>query len=154
MTKSELIEWISKEIKSRNQGDSFLIMGATDDEIDIPELVGFFKYNYIDLSEVKRGDIKQLCEEIKESYNEVEWILFDNIDKIRKIKDREDWEYIVKYVLRNEEYEMRLNKPGGELLVFPFDKLRVISRCSKWPDYLEARTLNCLIFDFNQFNNN
>ena len=62
MTKSELSEWISKEIKSRNLGDSFLILGATDDEVDIPDLVGFFKYNYIDLSEVKRADIKQLYE--------------------------------------------------------------------------------------------
>ena len=154
MTKSELIEWISKEIKSRNQGDSFLIMGATDDEVDIPELVGFFKYNYIDLSDIKRGDIQQLYDEIKDSDTDVEWILLDNIDKIRKIKDREDWQYIVKYALRNEEYEVYLEEQGGERIVFPFDKLRVIARCSKWPKYLDARTLNCLIFDFNQFNNN
>ena len=47
-------------------------MGVADDEVGIPELVGFFKYNYIDLSDVKRGYIQELCGEIKNNDDDVD----------------------------------------------------------------------------------
>ena len=101
---------------------------------------------YIDCARLRDGDLEVYA--MAMNWVRLKCVVFDNIDKIpAKLAEREEWEYVIRYALRYEDWEVC---DGIEL---PLDSLTTIARCSEFPEYLKGVDLYARLFDFNQFNN-
>lgn len=96
---------------------------------------------YIDLSEVKNEDYKSIGSEL--AANKYDGVMFDNIDEIPRIKDREDWRFLVKYALKKEEIPL-VYPLKGEI---KFHDLITAVRCKNLPDYIDTRIINGIILN-------
>ena len=100
---------------------------------------------YIDCGELRDGDIEVYAMAMR--YPKLKSLVLDNIDRIPKgLINRSEWEHIVKYALRDEDWDV------CDGLNLPLDTLTTIARCSDFPEYLKGVSLSALVFNFNQFN--
>lgn len=87
---------------------------------------------YFDLSEVKDGDYKLIFDKIYQF--QPDGVLFDNIDKIPNISEKEDFEYLVQMALKRDT----LPYDKGEI---DFSTLKVGAKCYEYPEYLKGKSL-------------
>ena len=100
---------------------------------------------YIDCARLRDGDLEVYA--MAMNWVRLKWVVFDNIDRIPKgLTNRNEWEHIVKYALRNEDWDV------CDGINLPLDSLKTIARCSHFPEYLKGVSLSALVFDFNRFN--
>ena len=141
LTEQEVREWFLENVK----GGKFpiLVIDAKQRLGDIREYAP--KRNlYIDCARLRDGDLKVFAKMMNMTRLKC---VFDNIDKISaNLAEREEWEYVIRYALRCEDWEVY----GIEL---PLGSLTTIARCSDFPEYLKGVSLSALVYDFNQFNN-
>lgn len=90
---------------------------------------------YFDLSNVTDGDYKLILKSL--SCNTKEGVLFDNIDRIPDISDKEDFEYLVQMALKRDI----LPTDRG---ILDFNDLMVGAKCSEYPDYLRGKSLQAI----------
>ena len=85
---------------------------------------------YIDVSQVKEGDYKSISTDL--AAKKYDGVMFDNIDKIPDIKDFENWQYLIKYALKKEEYPLSFPLKGE----IYFENLITVCRCNEYPLYI------------------
>ena len=87
---------------------------------------------YIDLSQTSKGDYNLFALHLNQfGYD---GLIIDNVDKIPRNADREDWEYFVRYALKREnEYPIL---PSGESI--NFGEMHIAARASEYPEYLKG----------------
>lgn len=95
---------------------------------------------YFDLSKVSDGDYKLILNKI--SWNTKEGILFDNIDRIPDISDKEDLEYLVQMALKRDILPTDKGIPND---LIDFNSLMIGVKCSKYPEYLKGKSLQTII---------
>lgn len=95
---------------------------------------------YFDLARVKEGDYKLIFRKL--CWEEIDGVLFDNIDKIPDIEDKEEIEYLVKTALKKDYLPTDKGMPKETL---DFGKMMVGARCSDFPDYLKGQSLQTII---------
>ena len=96
---------------------------------------------YFDLSKIQTGDYERILGEIQA--DESKAVLFDNIDKIPKVKDYWLIEQMVKDALRKEESVTTLNSSLKRTV--DFAQYHVGARCENWPpEYLEGVSLKAI----------
>lgn len=93
---------------------------------------------YFDLLKVEDGDYKQVFNRIYQF--EPDGVLFDNIDKIPNISEKEDFEFLVQMALKRDE--LPFNQGNG---LIDFNALMVGAKCSEFPEYLKGKSLQIII---------
>lgn len=110
-------------------------------------LVGSSKY--YDLAQCKAGDYVDFVKDyvLPLVYGQIKYLLVDNIDKIPKIKDKAEFENILKYLARREDYNPFQNysvahKDIPNVGTIDFDKVKdyLIMRCENVPEILTTNT--------------
>lgn len=141
LTEREVREWFVQNVKDGLFGSLVI-----DSEKRLGNLRDFAPSRclYIDCGELRDGDLEVCAMAMR--YPRLKSLVLDNIDRIPEgIANRSEWEHIVKYALRDEDWEVC---DGIEL---PLDSLYTIARCSEFPGYLKNISLYARIYDFNQF---
>lgn len=94
---------------------------------------------YFDLSQCADGDYKLMLNALSVGY---EGIMFDNADSVPDISDKGKIEELVRFSLKRES---DFPLPNGD--TFDFNDLAIAVRCSKYPQYLNGKSLQSLIID-------
>lgn len=96
---------------------------------------------YFDLSECKEGDYrliaKFIVQYVADGESMIDGLIFDNIDRIPEISDKEEIEQMVLYALKRDD-DWRPVIPGPTI---PFSKMMIASRCKEFPAYLLGKSL-------------
>lgn len=102
---------------------------------------------FIDFDEIKYGDLEKWVTKI--SSDKPETILFKNIDKIPVNSDKEYWESIITIALKKEEYPVMIETQEGyyKTFILPFDKIKIITTCSQYPEFLKRKGMLGYIVD-------
>ena len=95
---------------------------------------------YFDLSKVTDGDYKLIIKSL--SWGTKEGVLFDNIDRIPNISEKEDFEYLVQMALKRDTLP---TEKGMPIDMLDFSGLMVGAKCSEYPDYLKGKSLQTFI---------
>jgi hypothetical protein len=119
---------------------SALVVDTTD---DIPiqqegKLLGIHS-KYLDLSQCVPGDYELFVKSFVQ--RRYEGLLLDNIDNIPNNEDHDDWEVFVRFALKRENDFQPFNMPKS----INFGQLHIAARCKKNPDYLNGRSLQCVV---------
>lgn len=107
----------------------FLNNGVSDDEV----------VRYFDLSKCKSGDYELIIKVLSDG---AEGVLFDNIDRVPNIEDREEIEYLVRMALKRDTLPTKPSYPISEL---DFSGIMVGARCEEIPEYLTDKSLQMII---------
>lgn len=94
---------------------------------------------YFDLSRCADGDYKRILKALHIGYD---GLLFDNVDRIPDISDKEEIEELVRFSLKREQ---GFPLPNGDLL--NFNELAIAVRCREYPQYLIGKSLQYFIID-------
>lgn len=95
---------------------------------------------YFDLSACKDGDYRLILKELTTpQVNLYGGVLFDNIDRISDISERESLEQLVCYAMKRDSF------PVGTDKIILFDRLNVGARSRIYPIYLEGRDLQMVV---------
>lgn len=112
------------------------VMVCSDNDFSLKEFKGMDAKDeiveYFDLSEVKDGDYKLIFNKIYQF--QPDGVLFDNIDRIPNISEKDDFEYLVQMALKRDT----LPYDKGEI---DFSTLMVGAKCSEYPEYLKGKSL-------------
>lgn len=101
---------------------------------------------YFDLGKIKEGDSDIILGEIQIAESKA--VLFDNIDKIPKVKDYWLMEQMVKDALRKEE-SIPTSYSSLKKKTVNFADYKVGVRCENWPpEYLEGVSLMAIPTEF------
>ena len=119
-------------------------MVCSDDDFSLSHFHNFEVPNkeriaYFDLSKVIDGDYKLIIKLL--SWGTKEGVLFDNIDRIPNISEKEDFEYLVQMALKRDTLPTERGMPIDML---DFDDLLVGAKCSEYPDYLKGKSLQSI----------
>jgi hypothetical protein len=121
---------------------SILVVDATD---DIPILqegkLLDIRSKYLDLSQCVQGDYKLFVKHFVQ--RQYAGLLLDNIDNIPNNEDCCDWEEFVRFALKRENDF----QPSMLSESIHFGQLHIAARCKKKPEYLNERSLQCVILD-------
>lgn len=95
---------------------------------------------YFDLSACKDGDYRLILKELTTpQVNLYGGVLFDNIDRIPDISERESLEQLVLYAMKRDPF------PTGSDKIISFDNLNIGARSSINPIYLEGHDLQMMV---------
>lgn len=128
------------------RGGVSVVMVCSDDDFSLlhfhnTEVPNKERIAYFDLSKVTDGDYKLIFNEL--SLGMKEGFLFDNIDRIPNISDKEDFEYLVHMALKRDFLP---TEKGMPIEMLDFNELTVGAKCSEYPDYLKGRFFPPIIF--------
>ena len=98
---------------------------------------------YIDLAQVKKGDYNSISTDL--ANNKYDGLMFDNVDKIPRTKEKEYWQYLIKYALKKEEFPLAYPLKGE----INFENLITVCRCSEYPRYIDPRVIMGVQVDLN-----
>lgn len=115
--------------------DDFSLLHFHNTEVPNKERIAYF-----DLSKVTDGDYKLIIKTL--SWGTKEGVLFDNIDRIPNISEKEDFEYLVQTALKEDTLPTEREIPFDML---DFSGLMVGVKCSEYPDYLKGKSLQTFI---------
>lgn len=121
-----------------------VVMVCSDDDFSLSHFHNYEVPNkgriaYFDLSKVTDGDYKLIIKAL--SWGK-EGVLFDHIDRIPNISDKEDLEYLVEMALKRDTLPTEKETPIDTL---DFNSLTVGAKCSEYPDYLKGKSLQTVI---------
>lgn len=117
------------------------VIVCSDDDFSLSHFHNFEVPNkeriaYFDLSKVTDGDYKLIVKLL--SWGTKEGVLFDNIDRIPNISEKEDFEYLVQMALKRDTLPTERGMPIDML---DFSGFMVGAKCSEYPDYLKGKSL-------------
>lgn len=141
LTEREVREWFVQNVKDGKFGSLVI-----DSEKRLGNLREFAPSRnlYINCAELRDGDLEVYA--MAMSYPSLKCLVLDNVDRIPEdIANRSEWEHIVKYALRDEDWDV------CDGINLPLNSLKTIARCSDFPQYIKGVDLLAVIFDFNQF---
>lgn len=144
----EAQHWFDKAFKSRtisamviDPKGNFPLKGYTDFGFDDM----FIKY--FDLSECTDRDYNLIGQFINQYVDNgesmIDGLMFDNVDCIPDISDKEDLEQMIISALKREDDLQIL--PFGEPI--PFNKMMIAVRCKEYPEYLKGKSLQTDIIE-------
>ena len=94
---------------------------------------------YIDFAKCVDGDYKKIANQILNgSYD---GYLFDNIDEIGLIEDKEELEYLVKMALKRDTL------PFTDSIIDFHERMMIACRCKEMPEYLKGQSLQMMIIE-------
>ena len=104
----------------------------------------------INFNEITDGRLEEYLYEISSFKHEI--IIFLNIDKIFQGADMEYWESIITIALKQENYPIDFQDKEGNFKKYelPFHKIKVVTTCSKYPDYLKDKGMLGEIIDLKE----
>lgn len=134
--------WFERAFKSRNISamvidpkEEFPLKGYADSRF------GEMFIKYFDLAECTEGDFRLIAklmnQYVADGESMIDGLMFDNIDRIPEISDKEDIEQLVLYALKRDD-DWRPIIPGQAI---PFSKMMIAARCKTYPDYLKGESL-------------
>lgn len=139
----ESIYWFDKSFKSK--AVSVMVIDPYGDfklkDYDERHKETFIKY--FNLSECKEGDYTRIGRFFNDWSETLDGVIFDNVDCIAGISDKEDIEQMVISALKRDDDLQIL--PFGEPI--PFDKMMVGVRCKEYPEYLKGKSLQTDIIE-------
>lgn len=98
---------------------------------------------YIDLADCKEGDYEHIANALSSpQFDGWEGIMFDNIDLIPNISDKEYLEELVRFALKREEDYPFSSNPSLD-----FSSLMIGAKCREIPDYLKGKSLQTIIIN-------
>lgn len=117
------------------------------DPDDLFTLTGSPLIKYIDLSQCSEGDYRLIGRALSSpQFDGMEGILFDNVDRIPDIADKESLEELVRFALKREDgFPLPCNSESDG--VIDFGNLHVGARCSEIPDYLKGKSLQAIFIN-------
>lgn len=120
------------------------VMVCSDDDFSLShfhntEVPNKGRIAYFDLSKVTEGDYKLIIKAL--SWGK-EGVLFDHIDRIPNISDKEDLEYLVEMALKRDTLP---TEKGMPIEMLDFNALSVGATCNEYPDYLKGKSLQTII---------
>lgn len=134
--KEYLSDLASEELK-------YLVPFVVVDPDNIIKLEDYVNASYysIDLAQTKAGEILNCIDQILSCKYGI--IIFNNIDKISSRKDKDDWKSLIVNGLKAEDRSFMFKSQEGSYGLtsrhIPFSHIRVICKCSSYPDYLKER---------------
>lgn len=104
----------------------------------------------IDFNEIEGNVLENWVTKI--SLDKPPAILFKNIDKMPNNKEKDYWESIITIGLKGEEYPIQLETKDGYYKTFnlPFDRIKLITTCSQYPEFLKDKGTLGYILDFSK----
>ena len=143
---------ILDEVKSYLKSQNAILLCDPHSECDMHilqnNLVGPSKY--YDLAQCKAGNYVDFIRDyvLPLVYGQIDYLLVDNIDKIPEIKDKTEFENILKYLAKREDYNPFQNYSATPNDLIPnvgtidFDKVKdhLIMRCEEVPKFLTDNT--------------
>ena len=138
----------------QNVENNSVLLHDPHDEFNLRSLQDWLngKTWYYDVSQCKAGDYIDFVNHfvLPLVNGQIDYLLVDNIDKIPDIEDKEDFEILLKYLAKGEEFDPfqnfiysedeRIKKIGA--IVFDKCQNRLVMRCGAVPSFLE----NCTYF--------
>ena len=134
-------------IQSFVAGYPNLIIIDPDDKINWEDALNRLPCLSVDLSQLNYPSLEDFIINLSSNLSKV--LLIKNIDKIPVNSDKEYWETIITIGLKGEEYPITIETKDGYYKTFnlPFDRIRVITTCSQYPDYLKDKGMLGYILD-------
>ena len=98
---------------------------------------------YIDLADCKEGDYEHIANALSSpQFDGWEGIMFDNIDLIPDISDKEYLEELVRFALKRDVDFPFTGNPSLD-----FSSLLIGAKCRQYPDYLKGKSLQTIIIN-------
>lgn len=143
---AELCRLIDEFVQIFNQGVCSALLIDSDDEIPLGGDEAIIQTRskeplcYFDLSACKDGDYRLILRELTApQVNLYGGVLFDNIDRIPDIPERESLEQLVLYAMKRDTF------PAGSDKIISFDRLNIGARSHIYPIYLEGCDLQMVV---------
>ena len=149
MYRSVFLEYIVRESKYHQ----VILLLDPDNVVDMYQLRNKFPDNkdLYDMSQCQTGDYVDFVKKYVLPFVEgnINYLLLDNIDKIPDIDDKKDFETLLRYMAKREDYDAFrcLNAPVSDtkftrmtIIDFAQVKGRLIMRCAEVPEFLQKFT--------------
>ena len=149
MRREDKIRRLMYLLNTKNRTSLILITQNLSNKISGYEvLLKPFPYLIIDFNEINDRELEKYLQEISSLKYQI--ILFHNIDKITLGGDKEYWESIITIALKQENYPIEVQDKEGYFKKFelPFQDLKIITTCSKYPEFLKDKGILGEIIDF------
>lgn len=117
--------------------NSFIVINSPNN-LEMEELITP-PFLSIDLNSSIPNSLKEFIKEF--TGKNYEFLLLKSIDKIPEDSMKEYWESIITIGLKGEEYPIMIETQEGyyKTFILPFDKIKIITTCSQYPDFLKDK---------------
>lgn len=119
-----------------NMNGGIPVLIDSQSEVNLCDLAQEYGAKYYDLAAVQQGDYESFANSLFDHSA----FMFDNIDMIPDIAERENFEELIRFSLKNEDdYPL----PDGRLI--NFSERQIGARCSEYPTYLLGKSTAAVV---------
>lgn len=91
------------------------------------------QYRFFDLSAAEKGDFQRILNILTQEAEGLDGVVFWNIDRIPRIADKTDLEYLVRFALKGDD----LPNPALADEAIHFNGMKVLARCASLPQTVQ-----------------
>lgn len=145
MHKGDRIERIQNFVEIK--GHPNLIVIDPDNKIRWKDCFNHLPILSVDLSRLNNITLEEFVLNLLSNLSQI--LLIKNIDNIHQTKEKKYWESIITIGLKGEECPITLETKEGYYKTFnlPLDKVKIITICSQYPDFLKDKGILGYIVD-------